>query len=607
MKTFSNIKRIRYIQIFALCLIILASCVEYLEKTPEADVTEQDIFSTYESFQGFIDPNYAEIVDYAQHYLVTSMNYGGDTYSYITWASGYLGNAGNYQYIAGNPNGNSPSLFRNSSTVRGWGENKTSGIWTGGWRGIRCCNIGLRNMHLLTEATDEERDLLLGQMYFFRAFFHAEIISAFGGMPYVDTVFAATDELSLPRITYQECTDRIVEDYDRAIELLPEDWDNTSVGADRPDANVGRITKGVALAYKQKHLLYAASPLMNAYSGQDYAYNVEYAKKAAAAGWEMIQLANTGLYSLVPFEDYYDNFSKLDGTMPWTSETIFQRIESRRGSSRWSSAMGRVYGGPARFGGTENCETVNQLFVDKFEMADGTRYKLEYDQNNELRWDFRDPRFRKNIIIDREQHGFNPKTVVNLYDPIYGDPESDKMVQSQIALPYIIKKFWRKGVNTYDRMWSQLRWITPRMRLAEVYLDYAEAVTAAYGPDGAPPGATLTAVGAINIVRERAGMPPVTASADGYDSFMDLVRNERNVELCFEGHYWFDIRRWYIGHLEENKLIVDLKFDKAWTPSSFVRDVFRVRVFEDPKHYWLPLPRDMTLIYEGMYQNPGWD
>jgi len=145
------------------------------------------------------------------------------------------------------------------------------------------------------------------------------------------------------------------------------------------------------------------------------------------------------------------------------------------------------------------------------------------------------------------------------------------------------------------------------MRLAEVYLDYAEAVTAAYGPDGAAPGATMTAVDAINIVRARAGMPPVTSAATGYANFMDLVRNERNVELCFEGHYWFDIRRWYIAHLPENKAIVDLKFDKAWTPSSFTRVTFMTRIFEDPKYYWLPLPRDMTLLHKEMYQNAGWD
>ncbi len=594
--------------IFLLGVLLCVSCTEYLEKTPAADVTESDIFATYNSFQGFLDPNYAEIVDYAQHYLVTTMNYGGDTYSLISWASGYLGNRGNYDYIMGGATGNSPSLFRNSTAAYGWGENQTTGIWFGGWRGIRVCNIALENLHLLTEATAEEKRLIEGQIYFFRAFFHAEIISAFGGMPYVTKVFEATDKLDLPRITYQQCTDSIVADYDKAIALLPENWDETAVGATRPTANVGRATKGAALAYKQKHLLYAASPLMNKYSGNDYTYNIDYAKRAAEAGWELIKLVNSkNLYALVPFENYYDNFSKIDNTMPWTTETIFQRIDRRVGQGVYTSNLGRTFGGPGRFGGSENTETVNQLFIDKFEMADGTRYKVEYDQDNDLRWEFRDPRFKKNIIIDREQHGFSPLTKINLYDPVYGDPGTDKLVQSQIALPYITKKFWRAGVNVYDKLWTSLRFITPRMRLAEVYLDYAEAVTAGYGPNGSAPGATLTAVDALNIIRERAGMPPVTSEATGYNNFMELVRNERNVELCFEGHYWFDIRRWYIGHLDENKQIIDLKFDKAWTPSSFVRSLYWTRIFEDPKHYWLPLPRSMTLLYEGMYQNPGWD
>jgi len=599
-------KTIRYVLFFAISLILFASCEDYLDKTPSAVVTEKDVFSTYTSFQGYIDPNYAEILDYAQTYLVTTMNYGGDVYGYVTWGSGYLGNVGNYKYIAGDPP-NSPSLFRNGTASYGWGENKTGGIWTGGWRGIRVCNIALRKMPLLTEATDEERKLLLGQIYFFRAFFHAEILTGFGGMPFVDTVFAATDALNLPRITYQACTDRIMQDYDEAIKYLPENWDNTTVGAAQPGANTGRVTKGAALAYKQKHALYAGSPLMNKYSGNDYSYNIEYCKIAAAAGWECIQLANKGVYALVPFTNYYDNFSKLDGTMPWTTETILQRIDRRYGQSAYTSNMGRTYGGPGRMGGSENTETVNQLFVDKFEMADGTRYKVEYDQDDSKRWEGRDPRFRKNIIIDREIHGISPSAKINMYDPIYGDGGSDKTKSGQIALPYVTKKFWRAGVNTYDKLWTQLRWITPRMRLAEVYLDYAEAVTAAYGPTGTAPGASLTAVDAINIIRARAGMPSITAAATGYDSFMDLVRNERNVELFIEGHYWFDIRRWYIAHLPENKEIIDLKFNKAWDPYSFVRTWFLTRTFEDPKFYWLPLPRDMTLLYPQMYQNPGWD
>jgi hypothetical protein len=142
------------------------------------------------------------------------------------------------------------------------------------------------------------------------------------------------------------------------------------------------------------------------------------------------------------------------------------------------------------------------------------------------------------------------------------------------------------------------------MRLAEVYLDYAEAVTAAYGPTGSVPGSGFTAVDAINVVRARAGMPPVTAAATGYNSFMELVWNERSVELCFESHYWWDTRRWHIAHLEENKPIIDLKFDYNWT--YFTRSLYITKVFEDPKHYWLPLPKDIVFLYKEMYQNAGW-
>jgi hypothetical protein len=302
----------------------------------------------------------------------------------------------------------------------------------------------------------------------------------------------------------------------------------------------------------------------------------------------------------VPFSRYSDNFYKTDGTLPWTSETILQRVDDRYGKWNFISHIGRVYG-PSDSGGGGNCETPNQTYVDRFEMADGSRYKIDYDNDDTKRWENRDPRFRQNIYIDREYYGFHERTKLNLY---VGEG-SGKTTVNSVALPYVIKKFWPKGVNKYDQMWTQFRFTSPRMRLAEVYLDYAEAVTAAYGPTGSAPGATMTAVDALNVVRARAGMPPVTAAATGYPSFTDLVWNERNVELCFEGHFWWDIRRWYVAHLPEYKEIVDLSFDKDWT--YFNRSVFLIRNFEDPKHYWLPLPRNLVQLYEGMPQNPGWE
>src|SRR5690606_7833511 len=116
-------------------------------------------------------------------------------------------------------------------------------------------------------ATAEEKNLIAGQSYFFRAFFHWEIIRCFGGMPYIDRVIDPNEDMAMSRLTYQESTDKICEDFDRAAELLPEDWNNTIVGGAFQGANSGRVTKGAALAFKAKALLYAGSPLMNKFSG----------------------------------------------------------------------------------------------------------------------------------------------------------------------------------------------------------------------------------------------------------------------------------------------------------------------------------------------------
>jgi len=594
-----KIKIIQYTLLAFVGISLFASCSSYLDQTPEALVTEKNIFGTYADFQGFIDPNYPEIFDYNKTYLWNNMDMGGETVDYLQPTNTSSANDGLYWNIVGPSNS---SLMQNSNAAYGFGIDGKIGIWTGGWRGIRRCNLAIQNFKYLSDATKEEKDLIAGQTYFFRGFFHGEIISVFGGMPFVDTVFTATDELVLPRISYQACTERIVQDYDKAIALLPEDWDQTVLGSQRPQSNVGRITKVTALGYKQKHLLYAASPLMNGFSGKDFTYNVELCKRAADAGAEAIKIADKGVYGLVPWANYSDQFYKVDRLRVWTKETVLSVQNFRLaiyGANNFSSGISQLYT-PAYWGGTGACQTVNQTFVDRFEMADGTRYKPEYDNDNTKRWEKRDPRFRQNILVDRDKWGDNAACVVNLYE---GSVE--KTVAGKAALPYLVKKYWPRRVNKFDNDMAGFCYTTPRMRFAEIYLDYAEAVTAAYGPNGKAPGSNLTAVDAINRVRARAGMPPVTSAATGYASFMDLVRNERMVELCFEGQLWFDIRRWYVAHLPEYKNIVDLKFDKNWT--NFSRSLFRTRVFENPMHYWMPLPRDIVFLYKEMYQNPGWN
>jgi hypothetical protein len=497
-----DMKTICYAVTLCLGILLFTSCEEYLEKTPEATVTDEDVFSTYESFQGFLDVNYAEVIDYITTYNSTTANMGGEALNnFISWSPAYTTWNGDYWYIAGADDysfNDGTSLYMNY--LQGYGiydDNGGGGIWTGGWRGIRRCNVALGFLPLLSDATEEEKQLIEGQIYFFRAYFHQQIIDAFGGMPYIDKAYSPSENVRLDRLTYQECAEKIAQDYDKAIALLPSDWDMTVVGGQRPGANTGRATKGAAMAYKAKVLLYAGSPLMNKFSGGDYTYNTSFCERAAAAGWDIIQLARTGVYELEDFDNILNMYARKDGIQPWSRETIWQKTRLGGGFYDWESYIRRQYCF-ARLGG-RYCEQVNQIFVDKFEMADGTRYKVEYDNDNSRRWENRDPRFRKNIIVDRDQHGYTANSIVNLYE----GEGSDKTPESQVCLPYLIKKFWPVGVNGFDNDYANLCITSPLMRLAEVYLDYAEAVTAAYGPTGKAASADLTAVDAINIVRDR--------------------------------------------------------------------------------------------------------
>ncbi|MBK8042416.1 MAG: RagB/SusD family nutrient uptake outer membrane protein [Haliscomenobacter sp.] len=573
-------------------LLGMWSCTDYLDQTPDAAVSEEDLFGTYRDFQGFLDPAYSLVMDLNGHALTTSHCIGGEVHNSTPWGSGARGNNGDY--LAMCPSGATlqSNFWCTDDNLLG---DTDSGLWIDSWRGIRIANIALEKLPLLTGATEEERKLIEGQAYFLRAFFHWELIRAWGGMPYVEKAYSPTDDLKLPRLTYQQSTDKLVEDLNKAASLLPTNWDNTNVGAAAKGSNTGRATKGAALSLKAKALLYAGSPLMNKFSGGSAEYNKTYLEKSAAAAWEVIQLANQGVYALVPWKDYQKNFATSDNTMPWTSETIFEKVKSGVGSGELTNRLGRIFT-PVRMGGNAVKDCPNQAYVDLFEMADGSRYKEAYDSDNNKRWNGRDPRFRHAICVDRDKMGTAASTVIELFD-------GGKDRTAGVVTPYYIRKFWPVGVNTIDKAWNGFRWNTPHLRLAEVYLIYAEAVSEAYSPSSTAPGASLTAVEAVNIVRRRANMPDVTATPAGYTSFRELLRNERFVELCFEGHWWYDIRRWYVATQPEYKLVTSLNFDKNWT--KFTRSVIFNRVF-DERHYWMPIPRSQTLLYPEFGQNPGW-
>lgn len=599
----------KYLQyLFAGLYIFLGTafwgCDEYLDQTPDAVVNEDDIFGTYRDFQGFVDRNYAFIVDNIKQsemntFLICDHAYGQYNGQYKD------AEAGDYFSIIGGPSAKRSMFWASEANTNTNINVSGAGIWADGWEGIRLNNLVLKNLPLLVDATDEERNLIEGQAYFFRAFLYLEIIKSFGGMPYVDKYLGAEDDLNIPRLSYWETTEKIVADFDKAISLLPENWDNTVAGGLVAGLNAGRATKGAAMAFKAQALQYAGSPLMvNESSAKGYVFDEEYMKRGAAAAYEVIKLADKGVYSLTPWNEYYGMFNRNDGTVPFTSETIFQRFTDANsnkynsyGQGTWNILIGRTMA-PSRLGGNNSTINPTQNLINEFETINGLPISdaaSGYDPMDP--WKNRDPRLRGGILVDGDSWTFKSGNECQFY--IGG---RDDIAEN--ASPYFCKKFWTKGCNNKDKLWAEARFNCPNMRLAHVYLIYAECANEAYGPNGKAPGANLSAVDAINIVRNRAGMPNVNAKFLGSkEEFRKRIWAERSAELFFEGFRWFDIRRWHVAHLEENRKIYRLTFPK--NHSYFNQEHFATKVFEE-KHYWLPIYRQQVSLYEGFQQNPGW-
>jgi hypothetical protein len=629
MKTFD--KKI-IILLSGVLLIMFSSCEDYLDKTPNSDLTEEQVFGNYQNFQGFVDNFYGDnLISYAGHALTSSMDLGDDVGCNKNFPVTYNIPYGFYWWIWSNYHQN--PFNQHDETIA---PDVRTGIWTGGWYNIRRTNLGLKYFDLLIEATEEQRNLIKGQLYFFRAWNHFEIAKSWGGLPYVDTYLEANDNLKLPRLSFHETLLRIAQDLDSAAALLPVDWNQTAQGQQAFNSALGRATKGAALAVKSKVFLFAASPLATKMRTGSPVFDNELLKECAKASWEVIQLANQGIYELVPWSQYMENFAsnKTGSNTIWTKEIIWTRLKNGVGANLIHNGMGRIHNSQ-RFGGNGVVTSATLNIVELYETATG--YPINDaptgDFNPLKPWTNRDPRLLTTILVDGVkwvESQNNDQAYVQLYSSGGASAtgaglDMDPGTTSGSITGFLIRKYIPYGVNSRDQKWSQYRFQVPFIRLAEMYLNYAEAVNEVYGPSTAPDFAPLTAVEAINTVRRRVKLPvnedikkPVELYTYGEISLPDVqakyttdkntfrnrIRNERSVELAYEGHRWFDLRRWYLSHLPEYKVRYKCIFDKNHT--FFRKEVLFEGVFEE-KHYWLPFKRNHVNQYPEFQQNPGWE
>ena len=672
MKYYNNIKSL----LGGLLLVLgsgasFTSCTDWLDKDPESIVAEDEAFKNYRNFQGYIEEIYSLIPDKEKINYCTSWNFGDDA---VHNPEGYAHM--DHQVDLGN--------YRNwLNNNQCWLNGDRSSLWKNSWYCIRKCNMGIENIRSLV-GTDEERDLLLGQMYFFRAWWHFELMCYFGGLPYIDKAFEATDIPELPRLSFQECADRCAADFEKAYELLPIEWDETLAGMQTSGKNDLRVNKFTALCYLGKCYLWAGSPLMKEFektknggvaqllgassNGKTYDYDREYCLKAAETLGKALEMVHKGTVSYKLAEFKYSNIYdherdenaetcysdifytyKQDWLQPGSTEAIFRGLSPDGNTSNWNCTklFGPKVAGLVAHDKIIHHPTAN--LIDQYGMANGQPIYLvkngEYVLNPESGWDpehpykNRDPRFYHDIVFD----GFH---YVLSTDPLNSDQKkleycdlytggAMRSIADASSTGYFIQKLVPHQCNEGDKWYDAwggggpLHTYLPYMRLADIYLMYAEARAAiASGaadikirPEYCP---SLSAVDAINALRDRVNSSDYPMEhvqpqfLDTREHFIDEVRRERAVELAFEGFRWCDLQRWLllteppytVKYSHEFERLEAASWFKDHDPKdakvgNFHKQDLIARHFES-KHYWFPLPDKDTYLYVGFDQNPGW-
>jgi hypothetical protein len=602
--------------------VVIGSCTKYLDREPESIISEKTAFQNFNNFQGFIEQMYSLIPDIMKNTWVASFNWGEDE---ITTLGGNAERAmvtlfdrGNFRAYIGNQEN-----FLDRNIGDPFDRRMQTSIWRCGWQAIRLANQGLEALEkgYMVDATQAEKDIVAGQCYYMRAWWHFQIISYWGGMPYIDTVLPSDEQFSLPRLTYQETADRITEDFRKAVDLLPINWDDTEIGRRTAGQNALRPNKIWALGFLGKNLLFAGSPLMENGVGGPKTYNVEYSKQAADVLGELLALVESGQtqYSLVPFENYSTLFytQNQQWAMPGSTEAIV-RSQTYSANSHWRQEQ--AYQHQAIAAGDEVVLTPTANYVNYYGMANGLPLddpESGFDPN--FPWRGRDPRFYQHIIYDgvRITQGASPYQYANLYTG--GNYRDDPAQNSRTG--YLNYKFIPKGANEVDGQWdygSSLHLHLAWMRLADVYIMYAEAAAQGYGgANGKSPKFSKTAVEALNVIRDRCGLAHVHEKfTTSLDAFMGEVRRDRAVELSFEGHRFNDLRRWLLLTEYPYNIKTSHEFDRARpldtsvdTSENEVRNFREVTILTRPfsnKHYWMPLKTEDVSIYPEFGQNPGW-
>lgn len=587
-------------------LFSISGCSKFLSTIPDDVLTEEIVFSTRNGANKFLANIYSYIpAEWNQRWP------GGNN------AGAWTGGSDEGKYLWDFVNSNSINL--GTLNADSW----TGDYWRNFYRGIRDAATFIAKVDQVTiDMTEEEKVRSKAEARALRAIYYFYLMRIYGPVillgDKVIPVDAAASEINKPRNTVDECVAFIVSELEKAAADLPV----------RPinDTNWARLTKGAAKSFIPRTLLMAASPLYN--GNPDYAelknkdgkqlipqtYDANKWKKAADSYKSFID-EFSGVYSLYRKNDAEGNYSAYISCRDvmleaWNSEVIFGRNEDSNARNYETCPFHSGYGDEVRASGGLGA---TQGQVDAYFMANGrsiddpasgyaakgtTTAYPDPDDNIKREisnmWANREPRFYVGITYDNRRW-LNLGAGVVITRLYWEGNSGHKISYDHCPTGYVVRK------GAVPRNWRDGKGVVIQYRLANLYLDYIEALN-----ESEPGHADILRY--LNMIRQRAGIPGYgekgLAVPSGKEAMREAIRKERRVELAFENVRFFDTRRWKIAEKTDNGPVYGLN-NRENLPRFYEVVAFENRVFKK-HHYFFPIPEKDVANNQLLVQNTGW-
>lgn len=540
-------------KLLLLLTLFLSSC-NILDKDIDTNLDKDDIFTDERFAQGFLNSTYRELMN-GFNRLDNAMFACASDEAICS----YSGSA-----VHGYNNGAITPFY-----------NPEEEVWKTMYSGIRKANVFLRELDTTikeaglidkSEQTKAAYTRMRGEALFLRAFYHFELAKRFSNIQLVDKVLTEEEAKSVKQSTFAEAIEFIVEDCVNAATYL----DPFSKDA----AEYGRATHLSALALKSRALLYLASKLNNPTEDK------QLWKEAADAAKEVmdIQVKNPSRVGLL--SAYYSVF-----TTPYNNEILFAT------SSESTNGI-ELYNNPISYGGKGYTNPVQEL-VDAYETTKG--YPIDdprsgYNPANPYK--SRDPRMEYTISYNGLKFSGTPiETFVGGKDGLNKTPTATRT-------GYYMRKFIDQNLDLSKDQKRRRPWIL--FRYAEVLLNYAEAMNEYLEIPN------QSVYDAVNQIRKRAKIPQLNIRMElSKEEMRQRVRNERRVELAFEEHRFWDVRRWDEGNAYFNRPVHGMRITVNGEEIAYEPFVVEERIFETKMNYY-PIPQSELQKNGELVQNLGW-